>query len=116
MKKFCLVYGGDSLEAEISILTALKVQKELEKFSYPYMMVYLDHDGNFYTGKSLLFKTNYTHLTKFKKGNFEKNNQHYYFKTKFKKEEFDVVMYNLKSITSSRFIISLGSFFIISYI
>ena len=76
MKKFCLVYGGDSLEAEISILTALKVQKELEKFSYPYMMVYLDHDGNFYTGKSLLFKTNYTHLTKFKKGNFEKNNQH----------------------------------------
>lgn len=92
MKKFCLVYGGDSLEAEISILTALKVQKELEKFSYPYMMVYLDHDGNFYTGKSLLFKTNYTHLTKFKKGNFEKSNQHYYFKTKFKKEEFDVVL------------------------
>ena len=40
MKKLCLVYGGDSLERDISILTSLKIQKELDKFAYDYLMVY----------------------------------------------------------------------------
>ena len=68
MRKICLVYGGDSLENEISILTALKVKDELEKFSYPYEMVYMGHNGDFYTGKGLLHKNNYHNKTNFKLG------------------------------------------------
>ena len=92
MERICLVYGGDSSENEISILTALKVQSELEKFSYPYMMVYLDHDGTFYTGSGLLHKNNYSQKVHFKKGEFHQINGKYFFKNKFKKHYFDVVL------------------------
>lgn len=92
MEKICLVYGGDSVESEISILTALKVQKELEKFSYPYMMVFLDHNGNFYSGEGLLNKENYHNLVRFKKGEFIKKEQNFYFKYGLKKEKFDMVL------------------------
>lgn len=92
MEKICLVYGGDSVESDISILTALKVQKELEKYSYPYMMVYLDHNGNFYSGEGLINKENYYNLVKFRKGTFIKKNQNFYFKNGLKKEKFDVVL------------------------
>lgn len=92
MDKICLVYGGDSVESDISILTALKIQKELEKYSYAYMMVFLDHDGNFYTGKALLNKNNYQYKLKFIKGNFFKDNNKCYFKSGLKKEYFDYVL------------------------
>lgn len=92
MKKICLVYGGDSLENEISILTALKIEKELDKYSYPHMLVYLDENGNFYTGTPLKRKENYQFRSHFIKGQFEKKNNKYYFKTRFKKEEFDMTL------------------------
>lgn len=92
MDKICLVYGGDSNENEISILTALKVQGELEKFSYPYMMVYLDHNGNFYNGTGLLHKNNYAQKAHFKKGEFHQLNGKYYFQNKMKKHYFDMVL------------------------
>ena len=92
MKKLCLVYGGDSLERDISILTSLKIQKELDKFAYDYLMVYLDQEGNFYTGEALLDKNNYAYKKNFKKGCFLRKNNKNYFKTNLKKEEFDLVL------------------------
>lgn len=92
MEKLCLVFGGDSLESEISILTALKVQKELEKYSSMYMLVYLDRDGNFYTGEGLLHLDNYSNKVKFKKGNFIKKNGSNYFKYGLKWESFNFVL------------------------
>lgn len=92
MEKVCLVYGGDSVESDISILTALKVQKELEKFSYPYLMVYLDHEGNFYSGEGLLHKDNYQNLVHFNKGNFIQSQGKCFFKRGLSKEAFDVVL------------------------
>lgn len=92
MEKLCLVFGGDSVENEISILTALRVQKELEKYSYSYMMVYLDHDGNFYSGESLLNKDNYKNKVKFKKGTFIKKNGTNYFQYGLRKEKFNLVL------------------------
>ena len=91
MKKICLVFGGDSLENEISILTALKVKDELIKYSYPFELVYLDHDGNFYGGEGLINKNNYHHKLHFKKGEFINKNDEYYFKYGFKKVKFDLV-------------------------
>ena len=92
MKKICLVFGGDSLENEISILTALKVKDELKKHSYSFEMVYLDHEGNFYTGEALLNKNNYYNKVKFKKGYFIKENNKNFFKFGFFKFEFDIVL------------------------
>ena len=92
MRKICLVYGGDSLENEISILTALKVKDELEKFSYPYEMVYMGHNGDFYTGKGLLHKNNYHNKTNFKSGMFYRKDNKNYFKFGFKKFDFDIVL------------------------
>lgn len=92
MEKLCLVFGGDSVESEISILTALKVQKELEKYSANYMMVYLDHEGNFYSGEGLLHKDNYKNKVKFKKGTFYKKNGSNYFKYGLRNEKFNLVL------------------------
>ena len=92
MRKICLVFGGDSLESEISILTALKVKEELEKFSYPFELVYMDHDGNFFTGKGLFHKDNYYHKTNFKVGYFYRKNNKNYFKFGFNNFEFDIVL------------------------
>lgn len=92
MERICLVYGGDSVESEISVLTALKVQTELEKFSYPYVMVYLDHEGNFYTGEGLNHKNNYPEKIRFHPGKFEKKDGCFWFKSGMKKQYFDVVM------------------------
>lgn len=91
MEKLCLVFGGDSVENEISVLTALKVQKELEKYSCDYLMVYLDHFGNFYSGEGLLHKDNYVNKTGFRKGSFVKEKECCFFKYGFRKEKFDYV-------------------------
>jgi len=92
MKKICLVYGGNSIENEISILTGLKIAKELEKYSYPYMLVYLDFDGNFYCGPALLKRENYKEKKKFIRGTFINNQGSYYFKYGIRKEQFDNVI------------------------
>ena len=54
MKKIVIVYGGKSTESEISILTSLKVYKELSKVNKNIYLVFLDKEGNFYFGKNLL--------------------------------------------------------------
>lgn len=92
MKKICLVYGGDSLENEISVLTALRISKDLDKYSYPYMMVYGDKIGQFYTGEALKKRDNYQMKKGFICGSFIKKNGKNYFRSRFKKEEFDLVI------------------------
>ena len=91
MKKICLVYGGDSLENEISILTALKVATELEKYSYSYLLVYISRNGEMFTGSSLKDKDLYNSKKGFKKGTFIKNKK-CYFKSGINKYEFDIVL------------------------
>lgn len=71
-KRIVIVYGGKSVESEISILTALKVFKELKKVNPFVYLVYLDKKGNFYSGKGLLNLENYVSLKDFKKVKFDK--------------------------------------------
>ena len=92
MKRIVLVYGGNSLESEISILTALKVYKELSKVNKNVSLVYLDHQGNFYSSKHLVDLENYSIKKGFKKINFFKDKNKYFFKSKFKKTFFDLVL------------------------
>lgn len=92
METIALVFGGDSLESEISILTCLKVIKEFQKQNWKFVPVYLDHLGQFYTGAKLFNKDNYQNKKGFIKGRFVKNKERYYFKTRLKKYYFDYVL------------------------
>lgn len=91
MKRIVLVYGGNSVESEISILTSLKIFKELKKINSNLYLVYLDKNGNFYSGKGLLSIENYYSLKGFKKIKFAKKFSNNYFKH-YKKVYFDEVL------------------------
>ena len=92
MKRVVFVYGGKSVENEISILTSLKAYKEFKKINDQVHLVYLDHEGNFYSGNGLENLENYPLKNGFKKVNFIKDKGRYYIKFPFKKIEFDVAL------------------------
>lgn len=92
MKTICIVYGGDSPESEISVLTSLKVYKELKSNNIPCFLVYLNHKGEFFTGKALENVDNYLTNKFFSKGKFIKINRNYYFLSHLKKQRFDEVL------------------------
>ena len=52
MKKLLFVYGGKSVEHDISIITSLQVMKIAEK-NYDIIPVYVDRNGAWWTGKNL---------------------------------------------------------------
>ena len=91
MKKIVIVYGGKSPESEISILTSLKVYKELSKVNKNIYLVFLDKEGNFYFGKNLLKLENYQDKKGFRKFKFYSVNNTYYFKG-VKRYYFDEVL------------------------
>ena len=92
MKRIVIVYGGKSSESEISVLTSLKVYKELKKTNNQVYLVYLDQEGNFYSSKNLEKVEAYSSKDKFKKVNFYKKKSSYYFASKFKRTYFDLVL------------------------
>lgn len=92
MKKLCLVFGGDSLENEISVLTALKVKAELDKYSCPCELVYLDHEGKFFAGNGLLNKDNYRYKLHFREVTFHKDAKGPYFRFRRCRVFFDAVL------------------------
>ncbi|MCH5171894.1 MAG: ATP-grasp domain-containing protein [Erysipelotrichales bacterium] len=82
MKKIAVVFGGDSLEHDISIITGLYVLEELEKNNISYLPLYLSHENVFYTGNALLNKDNYEKKKHFIRGEFVHKNGYYQFKVK----------------------------------
>lgn len=82
MKKIAVVFGGDSLEHDISIITGLFALEELEKNGIDFLPLYLSHENVFYTGKALLNKDNYETKKHFIKGQFVFKNGYYKFKAK----------------------------------
>lgn len=59
MKNLILVYGGSSVEHDISILTALQCEKALKALDYKVTKVYIDLHNKMYIGKALDKKENY---------------------------------------------------------
>ena len=51
MKKLCVIFGGDSAEHDISIITALQLVNNI-KFSFDVEMIYFGLDNHFYLTKS----------------------------------------------------------------
>lgn len=66
-EKIGVFFGGNSLEHEISIITALQVIQALDKSKYEVFPLYLTKDNKIYYGKYLENKENYLNLEKLKK-------------------------------------------------
>ena len=82
MVKYALVFGGKSLESDISEITYKKIKSGLEEKSVPYIGIYLDKYGTFHLCKN----------NKLKKGEFLRKAGESYFKVGHKKYVFDVVV------------------------
>ena len=93
MKNICVIFGGKSVENEVSIITAKQVLENIDKTKYKIFPIYIDKFGNFYSGK------NYDKVETFK--NFKQKNHHlvtfqansggFYIKKKFVKMDCVVV-------------------------
>jgi len=61
-KNIAVIFGGESTEHDISILTGIQVANALEKQKYNVLPIYISNDGKWYIGKQLLkvdFYNNY---------------------------------------------------------
>lgn len=93
MKKTVVVFGGNTCEHDISIVTAFLVKEEFINNKKTFLFVYLGRNGNFYYGKALDKKANYLTLKGFKKGFFKrKNNETYFIKGIIKEKIKDVLL------------------------
>jgi len=52
--KLCVLFGGRSVEHEVSIITALQAINNIDKNKYDIVPVYIAKDGSWYTGNMLL--------------------------------------------------------------
>lgn len=82
MKIIALVYGGDSVESDISVITYKKIRSKLILEGREVLDIFLDRNGSFYINDR----------NKIKLGHFEKIGESSYFRTRFKYFEFDVVL------------------------
>lgn len=57
--RLCLLFGGRSVEHEISIISALQAAQNIDKDKYEIIPVYLTKEGRFFTGEELLEIDNY---------------------------------------------------------
>lgn len=92
MKTIALVYGGKSLESEVSVLTALKIKDGIPKDKYQYLLVYLDQNNNFFVGEALSKLENYEEKNNFKKAKLVIKKDKHYFHTLTKNYYFDDVL------------------------
>ncbi|MBQ8892584.1 MAG: D-alanine--D-alanine ligase [Bacilli bacterium] len=52
--RLCVLFGGRSVEHEVSIITALQAINKIDKLKYDVVPVYIDKKGDWYTGNMLL--------------------------------------------------------------
>jgi D-alanine-D-alanine ligase len=61
-KKIGVIFGGRSVEHEISVLSAIQCMDALDVEKYEIHPIYIAHDGKWYTGKNLREKAFYKRL------------------------------------------------------
>lgn len=62
MKNIAVFFGGESVEHDISVITGVLTLNSLDKEKYQSFPVYVDYDGEWYTGESLYDIENYKTL------------------------------------------------------
>lgn len=65
MKKIGVIFGGLSVEHEVSVITGMQVIENIDKTKYEVIPIYVSKDGKWLTGSSLMDFRNY------KDGNFK---------------------------------------------
>ncbi|WP_353092700.1 D-alanine--D-alanine ligase family protein [Tissierella praeacuta] len=65
MKKVGIIFGGKSVEHEVSVITGMQIIENIDKSKYEVVPIYVDKDGRWLTGNSLMDFKNY------KDGNFK---------------------------------------------
>lgn len=90
-----MVFGGLSVEHEISVITALQAYHHYKNEKYELLPIYLGKDKTFYYGKALKEIKNYSHLPsllkKCHKVQFIKNRRGNYMKVGHKKIALDAI-------------------------
>ncbi len=90
-----LVFGGCSVEHEISVISALQAYHNYHGERYELIPIYLSKNKEFYYGKDLVDVKNYTNLPKLLKKcsqiQFKKKNNKTFIQAGFKKVEIDAV-------------------------
>ena len=91
--KIALLYGGNSIEHEISILSTLQLMKYFKEDEI--ILVYMSKNNQFYIGECLKEYNFYitTNLSKCKEVTFIKKYQDVYLKSKFKRRILCYVEY-----------------------
>ena len=59
MKKVGVIFGGESVEHEVSVITAVQAMGFMDKSKYEVVPIYIGKDRNWYTGDALLDMNNY---------------------------------------------------------
>jgi D-alanine-D-alanine ligase len=92
--KIVVVFGGKSVEHEISIISAFQVIEAL-KTKYEVIPVYISKNNEFYYDKKMndisYFKTNKNKTKKRNKINFKKKKEYFYFTSNKRKIYFDLI-------------------------
>lgn len=65
MKKVAVIFGGRSVEHEVSVITGMQVIENIDKSKYEVVPIYINKDGKWLTGSSLMDFNN------FKNNNFK---------------------------------------------
>ncbi len=60
--KLCVLFGGKSVEHEISVISALQAMENLDTAKYDIFPVYISKDGSMYTGEALHDAASYKDL------------------------------------------------------
>lgn len=59
MKKVGVIFGGHSVEHEVSVITGMQVMENIDKSKYEVVPIYITKDGRWLTGSSLMEFKNY---------------------------------------------------------
>lgn len=62
MKKIGIVFGGTSVEHDVSVITGVMISNTLNKEKFDAVPIYVDKDGKWFTGEELLNVENYKDL------------------------------------------------------
>lgn len=98
-EKIAVLFGGNSLEHEISIVTALQTIQALDKSKYDVIPLYMTKENKIYYGKTLVDQSSYLDLEKLKKDCtrvvLKKNNNEVYIvsdELKYVKKNIDLII------------------------
>lgn len=53
-KRIAVVFGGKSVEHEVSVITGMQVMENMDKSKYEVLPIFIDKDGKWFTGDELL--------------------------------------------------------------